>query len=497
MSYIFDFTVSEKVSVRALMRALDQTGLRIILVVDSNKILRGVVTDGDLRRALLAGASLDDPASKIMNHTFVSLPVSTPRSEAKTYLSNRISLVPLVDEHGVPVDAVVHDRRHHIPAAEPVLEGNELNYVIDCMESGWISSQGAYIRRFEEMFADYCGVKEAIAVSNGTVALHLALRALNIRVGDEVLVPDLTFAASINAILHAGATPVIVDILPETLTIDPAAVEAAMGPRTKAVMPVHLYGQMCHMDTISDIAKRNGLFVVEDAAEALGSCEGNSKAGSIGDAGTFSFFGNKLITTGEGGMLLFRDPSVAAYARMLRDHGMDPQRRYWHLEIGYNYRMTNLQAAVGVAQLERVDSLLAAKIRLAERYREGLSGLQSFIELPATRVGTQHSYWNFPILLRGGTFANARDGLLERLRDSGFDARPLFYPLHAMPPYKDLRRYGDCPVSSSVSRCGFTLPSSPKVTNEEADYISSIVRRELDHHDWSGLIGGGASGCAV
>ena len=416
MKGISNLLVAEHAEVREVMRSLDQSGLRIVLVVDAKGILRGVVTDGDLRRALLAGATLDDPAFKVMNRAFVALHAETPRDEVEMHLSNRISLVPLVDDNGIPIDVVVHNRRHYIPAAEPLFEGNELNYVIDCVESGWISSQGAYIRRFESLFADYCGVQDAVAVANGTVALHLALRSLGVGVGDEVLVPDLTFAASINAILHAGATPVIVDVLPDTLTIDPAAVESAISPRTKAIMPVHLYGQMCHMDALCNLAQRHGLLMVEDAAEALGSREGGRHAGTFGDAGTFSFFGNKLITTGEGGMLLFRDPAVASRARMLRDHGMDPQRRYWHIEVGYNYRMTNLQAAVGLAQLEHIDALLAAKLRLAARYRIGLSGLEPLIELPTTRQGTLHSYWNFPVLLMSTVDQRVRDDLMQRLR---------------------------------------------------------------------------------
>ena len=232
-------------------------------------------------------------------------------------------------------------RSHVLPVMEPSLNGNELQYVIDCIKTGWISSQGLYVKRFEAEFASYLGVPEAVSCANGTVALHLALAALGIGAGDEVIVPDLTFAASINAVLHSGATPVLVDVRRDTWTIDTDSLQSLMTPRTRAIMPVHLYGRASHMDELRAIAKAHGVLLIEDAAEALGASYRGAMLGSLGDAGTFSFFGNKLITTGEGGMVVYRDAKAAARARILRDHGMDPKRRYWHLEVGYNYRLTN------------------------------------------------------------------------------------------------------------------------------------------------------------
>jgi len=276
--------------------------------------------------------------------------------------------------------------------------------------------------------------------------------------------------------------------LPDLLTIDPRAVEAAITSRTKAIMPVHLYGQMCHMEALCKLAQYHGLRIIEDAAEALGSREAGRHAGTFGDASAFSFFGNKLITTGEGGMLLFADADVANRARMLRDHGMAPQRRYWHLEVGFNYRMTNLQAAVGVAQMERIDKLLDSKLRLADRYYSGLAGLDAWLELPVARSNTVHSYWNFPVILRGSANNVVRDEFLTRLRDAGIEPRPLFFPLHEMPPYQTVRCHDNCPVSTSVSKRGFTLPSSPRVTGAEADYICNTIIRELHRNSWQKLL---------
>lgn len=475
-------------SIRESLPVLDDGGLRTALVVDPETgVLQGLLTDGDLRRAFMAGANFSTPVGEIMNRHFTKLPLGTPETEIRANLSNRIAVIPLVDPDGRPVEVATFYRRANIPAAEPVFEGNESGYVLDCLQSGWISSAGAYIPKFEAMFGEYTGQTNAVAVSNGTTALHLALATFRVGPGDEVIVPDLTFAATVNAVLHVGATPVLIDVDPETLALDPAAAEAAITPRTRAIMPVHLFGQMADMDRILDLAERHDLLVVEDAAQALGSRIGSRHAGTFGHAGTFSFFGNKLITTGEGGMVLFRDAAMADRGRMLRDHGIDRDRRYWHLDVGFNFRMTNMQAAVGVAQMERVHSLLAAKIRLASLYRRNLMSLNGPFELLQTVPGTTHSHWSFPVLIRGGGSYETRDVFLGRLREAGLDVRPLFYPLHEMPPYRSILRINDCPVASRAARRGFTLPSSPRVSDEEVDYICHVIAREQKRVSWNRL----------
>src|SRR6266496_1099800 len=260
--------------------------------------------------------------------------------------------------------------RTFVPVAEPDIGERELAYVTDAVRSGWISSSGVYVDRFESSFAALCGVRHAVAVANGTVALHLALRAAGIGAGDEVIVPSLTFAATAAAVVHAGAAPVFVESTAHYWCMDPVAVEAALGPRTRAIIPVHLYGHPADMDALHEIARSRHLVVIEDAAEAHGArCRGRV-VGSIGDLGCFSFYGNKIMTTGEGGMVTTNDSALATHMRFLKNHAMEPQRRYWHSEVGFNYRMTNLQAAVGCAQVERFQELQRARAQVLGWYRD-------------------------------------------------------------------------------------------------------------------------------
>ncbi|MFD0982582.1 aminotransferase class V-fold PLP-dependent enzyme [Tropicimonas aquimaris] len=474
--------IDETTELRDVLRALDQTGLRIVFVTDASSRLVGAISDGDMRRGLLAGHGLDEPASAVMNKNFITLPESLPESEARAHVSDRITVIPIVDGVGRAQRFVLEKDPEFIPAAEPLLGGNEISYVVDCLSSGWISSQGAYVAAFENAFAKLTGVPvgQAITVSNGTVALQLALAALDVGPGDEVIVPDLTFAATLNAVLHVGASPVIVDVDPIQLTMDPTAVRAAITSRTRAIMPVHLYGQMSDMGKLGEIAREHGLLVIEDAAEALGSRLGSRHAGTLGDAGTFSFFANKLITTGEGGMVVFSDPEVAARARVLRDHGMDTKKRYWHLEAGFNFRLTNLQAAIGLAQLEKVDELLAAKIRLAGSYTERLADLSELIILPEVDPNNVHSFWNFVVLFRDIFAGDVADQMLRFMRARKIDSRRLFYPMHVMPPYANLRRIGDCPNSVSASRTGVAFPASPKLTEKQIDDICKTFRSGIE-----------------
>jgi len=260
----------------------------------------------------------------------------------------------------------------NIPISSPDLSGNELKYLTDAFKSTWISSSGEFINRFEQNFARYCECSHGVAVANGTVAIHLALVTLGIKCGDEVIVPDLTFAATINAVLHANATPVIVDIEKDSWCISPTEIKKAISPKTKAIIPVHLYGQPCDMEKIMEIAKENNLYVIEDCAEAHGANFKDRKVGSFGDISCFSFFGNKVITTGEGGMCVTNNQKLDNKMRELRDHGMSKTKKYWHNYPGFNYRMTNLQAAIGVAQLERIEEILANRNKIELKYREVL-----------------------------------------------------------------------------------------------------------------------------
>jgi perosamine synthetase len=268
-----------------------------------------------------------------------------------------------------------------ISVAQPKLAGNERNYVLDCLDTNWISSNGKYIGAFEESFAAFCGVKHAIATNNGTTALHLALVVLDLQPGDEVIIPTVTYIATANAVRYCGATPVLVDVCADTMNIDPQTIESKITAKTKGIIPVHLYGHPAQMDVVNEIARKHNLWVVEDAAEAHGAEVKGSKVGSLGTCATFSFFGNKIITTGEGGMITTNDDDLAAKLRLFRGQGMDPNRRYWFPVIGYNYRMTNIQAAIGLAQMENIATALSDRDRLAGWYNEALADLKGKIVL--------------------------------------------------------------------------------------------------------------------
>ena len=354
--------------------------------------------------------------------------------------------------------------RHHIPVAAPALDGNEKAYVLDCLESTWISSTGKYLDRFEAAFAEFCGVRHAVACSNGTTALHLALVALGVGPGDEVIVPTLTFVATANTVTYCGARPVFVDIDAETWNIDPAAIEAKITSRTKGIIAVHLFGHPADMDAIGAVARRHGLFVMEDAAQAHGAEIGGRRTGSLGDIATFSFFGNKIITTGEGGMVTTNDDTLAKRMRLLRTHGMDPDRRYWHPVIGYNYRMTNVTAAIGVAQLERVQWQLDRRQELAAWYREGL-GRTGVLTCQAEKDGARHVWWMFSVLV--SEEAAARDGIMDTLRRRGIETRPFVHPLHTLPPYLEATRGERFPVAEAVARTGINLPTWAGLTREQ------------------------------
>ena len=472
---IAELLIRDTLTIRDALSVIDRNAQGVCFVVDPKGVLIGVLTDGDIRRALIAGRTLDHPLIDVVQRKFTALPVTTPVEHIQAKLNDTVRHIPLLDEQGVPVDFASTRRAHRIQVMSPQLDGNELAYVTECLKTGWISSKGAYVKKFETQFGERCAMPHALAVSNGTVAIHLALVALGVGEGDEVIVPDLTFAASINTIIHAGATPVIADVDPITWTLDPAEVEKLITPRTKAIMPVHLYGHPCRMDELMAIAKKHNLFVVEDSAEALGALYKGRPVGSFGDAATFSFFGNKTITTGEGGMVLFRDPVIADRAIVLRDHGMDKKKRYWHQMVGYNYRMTNMQAAIGVAQLERLDEFVQAKRRLAAIYNEGLSQLGA-IGLPPEETWAFNGFWLYSCLIGEG-FGMKRDELIEKMMKNGVETRPLFYPLHEMPPYTKYILPGQrFEVSTRLSQAGISLPSSVTITREEQDSVIGSMR---------------------
>jgi|SRR4051812_4968738 perosamine synthetase len=364
-----------------------------------------------------------------------------------------------------------------IPVSAPSLLGNEKRYVNECLDSTWISSIGTFIEEFERRFASYCGSEHAVSCCNGTVALHLALLGLGIGPGDEVIVPSLTYVASANAIRYCGAEPVFVDSDPRTWNLDPADLRRKVTPRTRAVMAVHLYGKPAPMREILEIAREHGLQVVEDAAEAIGATYGGRPVGTLADVAAFSFFGNKVITCGEGGMVLAPDAALARKIRQLKGQGQDFERRYWFPVVGYNYRMTNIEAALGLAQLEKVDDYLAARDEIAAWYREELAGCPG-LTLAAADPGERAVCWLFSVLLPCHT-GEERDAVMLRLRQAGVDSRPFFHPCHLLPPYL-ADRPADCPGAEWLSARGLSLPTWVGMTRQHVRRVAGALVEALE-----------------
>jgi len=355
-----------------------------------------------------------------------------------------------------------------IPVYQPYFAGREKEYVNQCLDSTWISSKGEFIGKFEQQFADYIGAQHATSVCNGTVAIHLALEALGIGSGDEVIVPTFTYVASVNTIIQAGATPVFVDSIEQTWQIDPEDVRRKITPRTKAVMAVHLYGLPCDMGALTQICLDSNLYLVEDCAEAFGTYYKGQHVGTFGDVATFSFFGNKTITTGEGGMVVAKDKAVFDKAYHLKTQGVSPTREYWHDMVAYNYRMTNICAAIGLAQLEQANAIIAKKRQVAAWYREGLAGLP--VKTHDEMADTVHSFWMCSIAVNDATY---RQPLREHLKKACIETRPVFYPCHTLPHCASKKSF---PVAESLSSRGINLPSYPGLKREDCDLIVAAIR---------------------
>ena len=364
-----------------------------------------------------------------------------------------------------------------IPVCVPAVGEKELAYVTDCLRTNWISSKGKYVTEFEERFSAYCGATHGIATVNGTAALHLALAAAGVKKGDEVILPSFTMIATAFAVIYCGATPVVVDAAPDTWTMDPALVEDRVTERTKVILPVHIYGHPCDMDPLMRIAEDHDLLVVEDAAEAHGALYRGRKAGGIGHAGCFSFYANKIITTGEGGMVVTGDEGIAARARALKDLAFDPGRRFIHEEVGFNYRMTNIQAAIGVAQLERINDFVERRRAHAAAYHRLLGGIPG-LTLPVEAPWAKNVYWMYGLQV-GDAFGMTRDQLAARLAEEGIETRVFFHPMHAQPVFRrmGLFRGERCPVSEMLGNRGLYLPSGSGLEEGEIREICGAIRR--------------------
>lgn len=358
-----------------------------------------------------------------------------------------------------------------IPVAQPVLGREEEKLVLEGIRSGWVSSAGKFINEFEEVFAKFCDTKYGITTSNGTTALHLCLVAAEIGPGDEILIPSMTFVATANAVSYTGATPVFIDSEIETWNIDPDKIKEKINKKTRAIIPVHLYGHPADMGIISSIAKKYNLLVIEDAAEAHGALYKGRKVGSFSDAACFSFYGNKIITTGEGGMIVTKNKSFADKIKTLRDHGISKKRKFYHPKLGFNYRMTNLQAALGLGQMKRIDEFIEKKISIAGSYQKYLESLVPDIVLPPQAAWAKSVYWMYSILINKKGRQN-RDNLIKYLKKNGIDSRPFFFPLHSTPRYKTQERLINAEV---LGHTGLNLPSSVNLKESQIKFICQKI----------------------
>lgn len=364
-----------------------------------------------------------------------------------------------------------------IPVCTPVLGNKEYEYVVDCLRTNWISSSGKYIDWFEEKFSRYCEKKYGITTTNGTSALHLALNALRIGQGDEVIMPSFTIASTVFAAIYCGAKPVLVDSKSDTWNIDVSQIEKKITQKTKAIMPVHIYGHPCDMDPIIKLAKKYKLYVIEDAAEAHGAQYYGKKVGGIGDVGCFSFYGNKIITCGEGGMVVTSNRKIAERCRLLKNLAFLKTKRFFHKEIGYNYRMTNLQAALGLAQLEKIDKFIAKRRDDIFFYNSQFRDIPG-LTLPVEKKGMKNVYWMYGLLV-GKEFGMTRDQLMKKLSDRGIETRTFFIPLHRQPVLKKMGLVSGerFPVAEAISRQGLYLPSGNGLKREDREYVCETIKR--------------------
>ncbi len=381
------------------------------------------------------------------------------------HLEVRIPRIPVAEE------ALT---RRIIPVSDPKLDGNELRYLTQCIQSNWISSAGRFVRDFEEAFAAAVGCRFGIACSNGTTALHLALAALGVGPGDEVIIPTFTMIATANAVRYTGATPVLVDAERATWNFDVTQLADRVTSRTRGILLIHTYGHPADMNPVLDLADRRGLWVVEDAAEAHGARYKGRPVGSLSRAASFSFYANKIITTGEGGMVTTNDVELARLARRLRDHAFSDERHFWHKYLGYNYRMTNLQAAVGLAQTERLEEFVEIRRRNAARYTEHLAKVPG-LTLPVERPWARNVYWMYGALVEDA-FGISRDALRARLARRGIETRTFFIPMHLQPIYYELFKGQRYPVAEELCQRGLYLPSGATLTEAEIAYVCDMVR---------------------
>tara|TARA_Y100000389_G_scaffold187357_1_gene208689 strand:+ start:2438 stop:3865 length:1428 start_codon:yes stop_codon:yes gene_type:complete len=454
MNNISKLIISKFDTLKDALIKIRKNGEGFCFICEDEKLI-GILSQGDIRNLILKKVSLENKVLKYTNKKYYSLPATIESSKAFNSLKKGRRIIPLLGKNKKLVDYVSYNKFKNIPLVKPDLNGNELTYLTQCIQSTYISSLGNFINSFEKQFKNYFKVNSALSVSSCTTGLQLVLQSLKLKKNDEVIVPNVTFVSPINAIIHAGGKPILCDINSKNLTLDCSNLKKKITKKTKAIICVHTYGHPCNMSEILSLIKNKNIFLIEDCAEAIGTKYKNKNIGTFGDSAVFSFYGNKTITTGEGGMILFKNRENYEKCKILRNHGMNSKKKYWHDQIGFNFRMTNLQAAVGVAQFERIKFFIKNKIEIAREYQKNLKNFDNII-LPFEEKWAKHSYWLFNILIKDIS-RNKRDTIIKQLNNEGIEARPMFYPASDMKIYK--KYTNNRQNYSRISYSGISLPS--------------------------------------
>lgn len=463
--------VAPDASIRAVLKVIDASGLGVALVVKDGTRLMGLVTDGDLRRAILDGHELDSSVSAIMNAKPVTAQKDLPREEIFSLFDYEIRHIPVVDEERRVCELLsFNDLSKKIPWALPYIGSEEENEVADTVRSTWLT-MGPKVQRLEREVASYVGAKHAVAVCNGTAALDVALKTLGIRPGDEVIVPALTYIATANAVLYQHATPVLADVEPDTFNLNPRDVASKITPKTRAILAVDYGGQSADYDALAKIARGAGVHLVEDGAQSIGAAYKGRALGSFGVVNTISFHAAKVITSVEGGMVLTEDDELAARARIIRNQGEDPVKKYYHVLLGHNYRMTDLHAAIGLVQFGKLARVLQRRAEIAAYYTQQLAHFEDRIVLPRVRPTNKHAWFFYAIRVKN------RDEIVRYLKSKGIDTR-IAWPLaiHRQPVYQEMLACSQCPVADEIAGTVLNLPMYYDMTEEELRYVVIHVK---------------------
>lgn len=480
---IDSFLVRKDANIKDTMKIINKAGLGIVLVVDKDRHLVGVVTDGDIRRALLKGKDFNSPINKIMTtNPLVASESVTAAELLQLCLNKGVNQIPILDKDNRVLDIVLLSELKHIPLSAPDITHKEIEIVNKVLTTPYLSI-GPKIKEFEEKIASFIGTRYAIAVNSGTSALHLCIRSLGIKDGDEVITSPFSFIASANCILFERGKPVFVDIDESTLCIDVNKIEEKISSRTKAILPVHIFGHPCKMDKIMEIARRHNLAVIEDTCEAIGTEFKGKKVGSLGTLGVFGFYPNKQITTAEGGMVVTNVKNLARLCQSLRNQGRDENNEDWlsHKRLGYNYRMSELSAALGLAQIGRIEEILKKRQHIAELYNrrlEKVKGITILYVAPEVKM----SWFVYVIRLDTKCFSkDDRDEITRRLGLKGIECGEYFSPIHLQPFYVEMYGYkkGSFPITEMVAQYTIALPFYNNLKEEEIDYICDTIKKVI------------------